>query len=51
MAAIAAVAARREDRGKRTVFVKAEEQGKHNGHSATAEYVGTENAVFRAEDK
>ena len=51
MAAIAAVAARCEDGGKGAVFVKAEKQSEHDGQSTAAKHVGTENTVFRAEDK
>ena len=45
-AAAVAVARRRQERGERAVFIKAEKQCEHNGQATAAENVGTENAVF-----
>lgn len=45
------VARRREDCGKRTVLIQTVEKRKQNGKSATAEHVGAENSVLRAENE
>ncbi len=42
---------RRQDRGKRSVFIETEKKSQQNRQTATAENVGAENAVFRAEYK
>ena len=49
--AATAVARRREDRCKRTVFIQTEKQGDNNGKSAAVKDVGTEEAVLRTEDE
>ena len=46
-----AAARRGENRRERSVFVKTEKKSNQNRQTTTAENVGAENAVFRAEYK
>ena len=47
----AAVARRGEQGSERAVFVETEEKRQNDGQSASAEQVGTEETVFRTENK
>ena len=49
--AIATIATRSKKGSQRAVSVQTEKQGGDDGQSATAENVGAEEAVFRAENK
>ena len=46
-----AAALRRQNRGKCSVFIKAEQQRDNDGQSAATENVRAENPVFRAENE
>ena len=50
-AAIAVIARRGKKGSKRSVSVQTEKQGGDDGQSATAENIGAEEAILRAEDK
>ena len=49
--AVAAVATRSKKGSQRSVFIQTEKQGDDDGQAATAENIGAEEAVFRAENK
>ncbi len=49
VARTATVARRRQNGGKRSVFIQTEKQGDKDGQTATAENIRAENSVFRAE--
>lgn len=49
--AVAAVATRGKKGSQRSVFIQTEKQGDDDGQAATAENIGAEEAVFRAENK
>jgi hypothetical protein len=49
--AVARVATRGKKGSQRAVFVQAEKQGDDDGQAATAENIGAEEAVLRAENK
>ena len=50
-AAIAVIARRGKKGSQRSVFIQTEKQGGDDGQSATAENIGAEEAILRAEDK
>ena len=48
VAVATALTRRRQDSGKRTVFIQAVQKRDENGQAATAKYVRAEHSVFRA---